>query len=700
MKRFFLAAAILINAPVYAEQDFPAFLKQYSAFRSDRDAQGRTHTARFGGKVIFKEEACLYPGQGDCECPPGNKLLKCLTSVQAVIHADPNDLGGRGYVLAMAGGSVLNQEHKWVAETATNVYSAVLDPVAATNTINIPIPDKESLERACDSGERSIPLIVGYGAVMPMDIEMAERMEARAQELGQTFDAEAFLVSRARVNGARPKKGGEVGSVSCPVSDGDSSGWHTATVGVVRIGDAPRPPLYNRPGTTPNPYGSTSSPAYGSQADYGAASGFAPAVTSGSATDPGIGAGLWVPPNMPNRTVADPAGMRTRVSYVPGCLNGQTSAYSSSSGCALKNSYTGTVYGTRGSRTVKLGSGKQLVLRYRTPAVIQDGKHMSVGAWNGDNVRVNMKIWLSTSPTATYASVPAACKDQKSSHPRIMTGSGDSFVQSGKTWKTGTTNTAVPSCKLLPNTVYYFGMEFPNYVSGPDARFQVDEMFTPFMSYPEALAATAAAAASPARSASTSASNASATVNTSARYTPVSAPSADPGIGSGLWVLPNMPNRTVADQSGGPMDKVSYVPGCLNGEMSHNSQSKCAAKTSFTGPVAGTRATRTVTMGSGKTLVLRYKSKPTAGSSVQGISTRSFDGGNVGVNMRVWLSTNPAATYAGTPAACRAMSTRTPLVMTGPGKCQIAPNTVYYFGMEYAGPALRFQVNEGGADFL
>jgi hypothetical protein len=175
----------------------------------------------------------------------------------------------------------------------------------------------------------------------------------------------------------------------------------------------------------------------------------------------------------------------------------------------------------------------------------------------------------------------------------------------------------------------------------------------------------------------------------------------DPGIGAGLWVPPNMPTRTVADQSGDANWKISYVPGCLNGLTAPNSSSGCSAQTSYTGTIAGATTSRTVTMGSGNQLVLRYKSTPTAGSSVKYIRTRAFDGGNVGMNMRVWLSTDPSATYANVTTACKQTSSRTPMVIMGPGYCPIAPNTVYYYGIEYdETSALRFTVEETASDFL
>lgn len=187
----------------------------------------------------------------------------------------------------------------------------------------------------------------------------------------------------------------------------------------------------------------------------------------------------------------------------------------------------------------------------------------------------------------------------------------------------------------------------------------------------------------------------------SATFSVMTVSTTDPGIGAGLWVPPNMPARTVADQSGDETWKLSYVPGCLNGQKSINSSSGCAAQASYTGTIAGTTTSHTVTTGSPKQLVLRYRSTPTAGSSLKYIRTRSFDGGNVGVNMRVWLSTDPTATYESLPAACKQTSSRTPTVITGPGYCPISPNTTYYYGMDYdITTDLRFSVDETGADFL
>jgi hypothetical protein len=187
----------------------------------------------------------------------------------------------------------------------------------------------------------------------------------------------------------------------------------------------------------------------------------------------------------------------------------------------------------------------------------------------------------------------------------------------------------------------------------------------------------------------------------SATFSVLTVSTTDPGIGAGLWVPPNMPNRTVADQTGTEGLKISYVPGCLNGLTAVNSSSGCSAMSSYTGTIAGTTTSRTVTLGSGNQLVLRYKSTPTAGSTVKYMQVLGGDGSNVGVNMRVWLSSNPSATYATVDSKCKQTTTIRPAVITGPNYCAISPNTTYYFGIEFdEAITTRFQVYELGADFL
>lgn len=191
--------------------------------------------------------------------------------------------------------------------------------------------------------------------------------------------------------------------------------------------------------------------------------------SGGSGGDTGIGNGLWVPPGISNRTVADQSSSSMSVSYVPGCLNGQL-AKDSSSGCAVNDNYSG----------VRLGSGKELVLRYKTPSSVTNGKNIKVGAWNGGNVGVNMRIWLSKDPTATYASVPEVCKASSSASPSITTGAETRVTTTSTAWGK-TTTTTKDYCKLDPNAVYYLGIAFDEARTGSGARFQVDEMSADFL---------------------------------------------------------------------------------------------------------------------------------------------------------------------------------------------------------------------------
>jgi hypothetical protein len=172
-----------------------------------------------------------------------------------------------------------------------------------------------------------------------------------------------------------------------------------------------------------------------------------------------------------------------------------------------------------------------------------------------------------------------------------------------------------------------------------------------------------------------------------------------------LWVPSGTTNRVVADP-GGPIDGPriqSYVPGCLNGGTANFSSGGCAASSSYSGTLTGTSTPYTVAFGSGKQVVLRYNPVAGAGSSIKYLRLRGATGGNVLVNMRVWLSTDPTATYASVADKCKATSTTTPMVITGPGYCAIsASNPVYYLGIEFDAAATsstsRFIVDESYSD--
>lgn len=232
MKRFFLVASLLIIAPVYANEpeDFAAFLDRYQVFKKERDAQSNSHTARFSGKLTFKQEAekPAYRfgketgAEQNEDCPQGNNYVQCLVSAEATITSDPNDIGGRAYVMVMAGTSVLDQNRRWLPSALRDTYTLVLPQIGRTHTITIPIPDAATVAQACASNDgKPIPLFIGYGAVMSMDLELARRVKLKSAEFGKQYDEDAYAFSRARFNGMRPKKHGQFGEVTCrPVYEG------------------------------------------------------------------------------------------------------------------------------------------------------------------------------------------------------------------------------------------------------------------------------------------------------------------------------------------------------------------------------------------------------------------------------------------------------------------------------------------------
>lgn len=216
------ATSMLVNSHALANdiKDFVEFLDDYKAFRNNRDAESKSHDAKFSGQLVFKEDCGGWfysdSDSGQCLCPPGNNYLQCLVSAKATITPDRKDVGGRGYIVVMAGSHVLDSKGNWVPMNTRGVYTFVIDPLRASNTFNIPVPKSEVIDRACaNNSSDELPIVVGYGAVMPMDIEFARRMKAESEAVGQAFDEDKFILSRARIDGSRTKKYGTIGSVSC-----------------------------------------------------------------------------------------------------------------------------------------------------------------------------------------------------------------------------------------------------------------------------------------------------------------------------------------------------------------------------------------------------------------------------------------------------------------------------------------------------
>lgn len=224
-----LAASVSIIAPACADErasmgreqkDFASFLKDYEVFMKKRNIDSQRHKAVFGGDLVF-HEACspsFYMDEmSSCECPTGNRYLQCLTSARATITADPNDIGGRGYVLVMSGSSFLDSSGNWKPLPKRNAYTSIIERIGQTHTFSIPIPDRATIDRLCSGNDGTTPFsfVVGYGAAMPMEIEFAHRMKDRSAQVGHPFDEEAYVFSRARLNGMRSKKAGEIGYAFC-----------------------------------------------------------------------------------------------------------------------------------------------------------------------------------------------------------------------------------------------------------------------------------------------------------------------------------------------------------------------------------------------------------------------------------------------------------------------------------------------------
>lgn len=172
-----------------------------------------------------------------------------------------------------------------------------------------------------------------------------------------------------------------------------------------------------------------------------------------STTDPG--SGLWTPPNTTGRLIADQSGeANSLVSYVPGCLNGQSPPSSSSSGCALNATFTGIVAGTSNSTTFGFGAGNTLGLRYMSKSGAgATVKYFTISSGDGGNVGQTVKTWLSDSPTATYDATPSTCKSASTTQPYVITGPG--------------------YCSIIQNTRYYLFISTDS--AGSNFRYQVKE---------------------------------------------------------------------------------------------------------------------------------------------------------------------------------------------------------------------------------
>jgi hypothetical protein len=169
----------------------------------------------------------------------------------------------------------------------------------------------------------------------------------------------------------------------------------------------------------------------------------------------------------PNIFVANPSSEYMDISYIPGCLNGLF-AKDSSTGCAAKS--------TDSSGRFSFGTGKQLYIKYHTPSNITNGKSIKVVGWNGSNVEVYMKAWITKNPYSSYEDASQYCRAISNQAPVILTGK-DTMVQTVKNIWGNVSTVTNWYCKLEPDTTYYLGIDFsPTELSkNTILRFQVDQ---------------------------------------------------------------------------------------------------------------------------------------------------------------------------------------------------------------------------------
>lgn len=173
----------------------------------------------------------------------------------------------------------------------------------------------------------------------------------------------------------------------------------------------------------------------------------------------------------------------------------------------------------------------------------------------------------------------------------------------------------------------------------------------------------------------------------------------DPG--HGLWMPPGTTGRVVADPSGPPSDLriVSYVPGCLNGNSANNSATGCAANAWVSGVLTGTTKNIKFALGEGRQLMVRYRPSTKVVTRASGISVTSSTGGRCPVNVRVWLTPDPVASYEDVDPMWRDEiheGATNPHIFFSEKHCVIDKTVpFYYLGIQYFEPEqVRFQVIE------
>ena len=184
--------------------------------------------------------------------------------------------------------------------------------------------------------------------------------------------------------------------------------------------------------------------------------------------------------------------------------------------------------------------------------------------------------------------------------------------------------------------------------------------------------------------------------------TPPTTPGAanDPGYGTGLWLPAGTTNLFVVDQMNtGGVGNVDYIPGCVNSVTAEISSSSCALQWSQTS------GNSTITMAQGNVLSIRFPSRDTLSTYGSRFNLKARDGLNTPHVFSMWLTTDPTASYEGTPDLCKNVmfGRKTTSVSSGSQGCPVTPGTLYYLNIRIddacSGAGCTFALQEDATYF-
>ena len=174
----------------------------------------------------------------------------------------------------------------------------------------------------------------------------------------------------------------------------------------------------------------------------------------------------------------------------------------------------------------------------------------------------------------------------------------------------------------------------------------------------------------------------------------------DPGYGTGLWLPAGTTNLFVVDQMNtGGVGNVDYIPGCVNSVTADFSASPCALNWS---QVSGDTI---ITMAQGNVLSIRFPSRDTLSTYGSRFNLKARDGLNTPHVFSMWLTTDPTASYEGTPDLCKNVmfGRKTTSVSSGSQGCPVTPGTLYYLNIRIddacSGAGCTFALQEDATYF-